>query len=209
MNLSPEALERVLTELADRADGDHVGDRVPAIRDRARRAARRRTGALAAVVTVLIVLATGATGFGGLPLLRGEGPDPAKRPAPIKPFLTISLVRDEKTAAMVKPQMGGKIVVVKVTLRGRVPQVSDFDARGGKATDNLRGLLMDWGNGGGQGAEPAEGFGCGAGAPLVDVNTSFLMTTEYVRPGPETVTFKTGACDPIGQVEQKLTFVVE
>ncbi len=63
--------------------------------------------------------------------------------------------------------------------------------------------------GGGSGREPAEGFACDAGAPLMDVDTSFLMTNEYVQLGPQTVTFKTGACDPIGQVEQKLSFMVQ
>ena len=80
MNLSPEAFEQVLTELADRADAHPVVDRVPAVRGRARRNARRRAGALVTALAVLIVMASGAAGFGGLPMLRGQ--DPAKKPAP-------------------------------------------------------------------------------------------------------------------------------
>jgi hypothetical protein len=178
MNLSPEGLERLLTELADRADSDQVGDRVPAIRGRVRRAARRRAAALAAAATVIIVL----------------------------------LAPDEKVAALLKPQRGGRIVVISVTIRGRVPQASTFDARDGKPTDNLRELLMDWGNEGWEGTQgvlPVEGFGCDAGAPFIDISTSFVVTHEYLQPGPETATFLTGACAPVGPVEQKLSFMVK
>jgi hypothetical protein len=209
MNLSPEAFEQVLAELADRADDHQVVDRVPAVRGRARRAARRRAGAVAAAVTVIVVLATGVAGFGGMPLLRGEKPAPATKPTPTGPYLTVTLVRDERVAAVLKPERGGRIVVINVILRGRVPQASTFDPKHGQATDNLRGLQMDWGDRGGQGALPVEGFGCDAGAPLMDISTSFVMTHEYLQSGPETVTFKTGACNPVGPVDQKLSFVVK
>jgi len=82
MNRSPEAFKQILTELADRADAHPVMDRVPAVRRRARRNARRRAGALTAVLAVLIVLAAGVGGFSGLPLLRGQVSDPAHKLAP-------------------------------------------------------------------------------------------------------------------------------
>jgi hypothetical protein len=213
MNLSPEAFEQVLAELADRADGDQVVDRVPAVRRRARRNAQRRAGVLAASLVVLVVLASGVAGFGGLPSLRGEGAGPAATPA--GPYLTVQLERDEKTEASVPPYTeGARAVVVNVILRGRVPQAAGYRP-GDQITDNLRELNMGIDGRVNEGATAQKGFHCDPDAPLVDIDTSFLMTLNfaplknYRMLGPHELTFITGACAPVGQVVQKLTVVLK
>jgi hypothetical protein len=216
MNLSPEALEQVLTELADRADGHHVVDRVPAIRGRARRNARRRAGAMVTAVAVLAVVGSGVARFGGGPLLHGESPQPATTPAPTGPYLTVQLVRDEKTEATITPQTsGGRVVVVDVILHGRVPQASDYQA-GAVSTDNLRELAMTAdGRPAGSSSLAEPGFHCAPGVPLVDVDTSFLMTLQLAAEpndpvvGPHHLTFTTDGCAPVGEVQQSLDIVVK
>jgi hypothetical protein len=217
MNLSPEAFEQVLTELADRADGHQVLDRVPAVRGRARRNARRRVGALAAALTVLIVLASGVAGFGGLPLLRGQGLGPTKKPAPTGPYLTVQLVRDQKAEATLTPRFsGGRVVVIQVTLHGRVPQWSGYQA-GADVRDNLWELLMNVDND----TSPwtvrptQKGFHCDPGAPLVNIDTSFPVKLQFLPDaafpmlGPHDLRFTAGACVPVGLVQQKLTIEVK
>lgn len=218
MNPSPDAFERVLTELADRADRHTVVDRVLAVRGRARRNARRRAGALAAALTVLIVMASGVAGFGGLPLLRGQGPDPANKPAPPGPYLSVQLVRDEKKEATLTPRIsGGRVVVVRVILHGRVPKWSGYQA-GADVTDNLWEMLLTADNSGGYPVtlRPTQtGFRCDPGAPLVDIDTSIPVTIQYqpdeATPmlGPHELRFTAGACVPVGLIQQKLTVVVK
>src|SRR4051794_9145955 len=216
MNLSPEALEQALTALADRADAHPVLDRVPAVRGRARRNARRRAGALAATLTVVIVLASGVAGFGGLPLLRGQGLGPAKKAAPAGPYLSIQLVRDEKKEATLTPRVsGGRVVVVNVIMRGRVPQWSGYRP-GADVKDNLWEALLI-GDGGKMTVtvRPTKlDFHCAPNAPLVDMDTSFPVIINY-EPGVATpmlgrhdLRFTASACPPVGLVQQKLTVVV-
>jgi len=215
MNLSPEAFEQVLTELADRADGHQVVDRVPAVRGRARRNARRRAGALVTALTVLIVLASGMAGFGGLPVLRGQGP--AEKPAPPKPYLSVQLVRDEAKEATTTPRYnGGRVVVVKVILRGRVPRWSGYQA-GADVRDNLWEALL-YADGGKDIVEvrPTQlKFHCDPAAPLVDIDMSFPLTLNYGPDryipmlGPHDLRFTASACAPAGLAQQKLTVVVK
>ncbi len=213
MNLSPEAFEQVLAELADRADANQVVDRVTAVRGRARRNAQRRAGTLVASLVVLVVLASGVAGFGGLSSLRGEGTGPAATPA--APYLTVRLERDEKTEASVPPYTkGARAVVINVILRGRVPQAAGYRP-GEPITDNLRELNMGTDGRVSQGATVQNGFHCDPDAPLVDIDTSFLMTLDfapiknYPMLGPHELTFVTGACAPVGPVVQKLTVVLK
>jgi hypothetical protein len=217
MNLSPEAFERVLTELADRADAHPVADRVPAVRARARRNARRRAGVVAAALTVLIVMASGAAGFGGLPLLRGQGAGPAKKLNPPGPYLLAQLVRDEKREATLSPRVsGGRVVVINVSLRGRVPRWSGYQA-GGDVRDNLwEALLIADGGDTTVNVRPTKlDFHCDPAAPLVDIDISFPVTLNY-RPdvatpmlGRHDLRFTASACAPVGLVQQKLTIVVK
>jgi hypothetical protein len=216
MNLSPEAFEQVLTELAARADEHQVVDRMPAVRGRARRNSRRRAGALVTALTVLIVLASGVAGFGGLPLLRGEG-SPAKKPAPSGSYLNVQLVRDQKAEASLHPRVsGGRVVVVKVIIHGRVPQWSEYQA-GTDVKANLWEMMLyaDGGNTTVTIRPLQSGFHCNPGAPLVDINTSFPVTLNYephiATPmlGSHDVRFATGACVPVGLVQTTLTVVVK
>jgi hypothetical protein len=220
MNLSPEALEQVLTELADRADEHQVLDRVPAVRGRARRNARRRTGVLVAALTVVIVLASGVAGFGGLPLLRGEGVGPAKKltvTSPVGPYLSVQLVRDEKAEATRTPrQHGGRVVIVNVVVHGRVPRWSGYQA-GADVKDNLSEVMLtsDQGNTVVTIRPTQEGFQCDPHAPLVDIDTVIPVDLEYdphvVAPvlGPHDLAVTVGACVPIGLVLRTLTVVVK
>jgi len=74
------------------------------------------------------------------------------------------------------------------------------------ATDNLLGLQMDWGDESSDRANPQ--YFCMPGAPLVTMDTEFEMDHEYPRPGTYTVTFQTGACDPVGRVTKTLALTV-
>jgi hypothetical protein len=216
MNLSPEAFEQVLAELADRADSHPVLDRVPAVRGRARRNARRRAGALAAALTVLIVLASGVTGFGGLPLLRGQGAGPAKK-GPDGAYLSVQLLRDEKEEATRTPYFrGGRVVVINVILHGRVPRWAGYQP-GTDVRNNFweMEMITDHGNNTLAMRPMQENFHCNPRAPLVDVDTSVPVTLEYqpgiVTPvfGPHDVRFTVGACVPVGLVQQTTTVVVK
>jgi hypothetical protein len=217
MNLSPEAFEQVLAELADRADQHQVPDRVPAVRGRARRASRRRAGAVATALAVVIVIAFGVTGSGRLPFLRGHGPGPAHKPAPAKPYLSVQLIRDEGAeAGLTLRRSGGRMVVIKVTVHGLVPQASGYQP-GADATENLSELVLtaDGGNRTVTMRPTQQGFHCDAGAPLVRIDTSFPVKLEY-DPGVATpmlgsheVAFTAGACIPVGLILQKLTVVVK
>jgi hypothetical protein len=215
MNLSPEAFEQVLTELADRADGHQVVDRVPSVRGRARRNARRRAGAMAAALAVVIVLVSGVAGFGGLPILRGGGPGPAHE-LPPRPYLTVQLVRDEKKEAMTTPrQAGGRVVWVNVILHGRVPRRTGYQT-GADVKQNLWELKLtaDRGNYTVT-VRPLQEVQCNADAPLVDIDTSIPMQLEYdpgnyiPMLGSHDLTFTTGACMPVGLIRKTLTVMVK
>jgi hypothetical protein len=107
------------------------------------------------------------------------------------------------------------VVVVDVILRGRVPQASDYRA-GGVVTDNLRELAMEAdGRPAGSSRLAEKGFRCDPGAPLVNIDTSFLMTLQLgAAPndpvvGPHQLTFATDGCAPVGEIQQSLDIVVK
>jgi hypothetical protein len=204
MNRSPDGLDRVLDELASRADLHQTSDRVPAIHRRARRAAALRVASVAGALTAVVAVAI-AVGSGGLPFTRAEESTPAHhQPAP---FLKVSLAYEDKLAAAITPRMPGIPVVIRVNLHGRVPQMADAAGElATSATENTLGFKMHWSSTGYDGASP--GYACVAGARLVDVNEEFLMTNYYARPGTYTIVFDTAACDPVGKVSQTLTFTV-
>lgn len=213
MNLSPEALEQVLTDLADRADAHHVIDRVPAVRSRARRNAQRRAGALAGGLAVLLVLVAGLVGSGGLPLAHDQGP--AKQPVPAGPFLSLQLLRDPAAEIAATPrQSGGRVVVVDMVLHGRVPQVSGYRA-GDDVRVNLSELLLS-SDGGNTTVtlRPTRAIHCDPGAPLVNIDLTVPVRLEYdehvvtPRLGPHDLAASTGACLPVGLVLAKLTVTV-
>jgi hypothetical protein len=215
MNLSPEAFEQVLTELADRADAHPVVDRVPAVRGRARRNARRRAGALVTALAVLIVMASGAAGFGGLPMLRGQ--DPAKKPAPPRPYLSVQLVRDQKLEATRPPRfVGGRVVVVDVIMHGRVPRWTGYQS-GADVRDNLWEALLYADHGSTiVTVRPTQlKFDCDPAAPLVDINTSFPVTLNYgpgryiPMLGTHDLRFTASACAPAGLATAKLNVVLK
>jgi hypothetical protein len=215
MNLDSEVFEQVLTELAERADAHPTLDRLQAVRARARRNARRRVGALASGLAILIAVTAGVGSFGGLPLLRGQSQSPAE-PVPTGTYLSVRLVRDEAKEATLTPRFsGGRVVVVTVILHARVPQWSGYQA-GADVTDNLSEMLLtaDGGNMTVTVRPTQAGFRCDPGAPLVDIDTSFPVSLQY-RPGVVTpmlgrhhLRFTAGACVPVGLVQQKLTVVV-
>ena len=139
--------------------------------------------ALAAVATV-----------GGGP--DGGTPGPT---APSKPFLTVDLERDDAVAAALQPSAEGFLVVVQVSVRGLVPQLTR-EGSPAAGPDNLLGLMMYWGDGS-QGYTPLE-HSCVPDAPLVDVDTEFVVQHVYRLPGEYTVTYQTGACEPVRSVTQ-------
>jgi hypothetical protein len=200
----PDALDRVLADLASRADLHQTSDRVPAIHRRARRAAAVRVAAVAGALTAVVAVAV-AVGSGGLPFTRAEESIPAHhQPAP---FLKVSLAYEDKLAAGLTPSRPGIPVVIRINLHGRVPQMANrTGALATSATDNTLGFKMHWSKNGYDGATP--GYACVAGARLVDVDEEFLMTTYYRRPGTYTIAFDTAACDPVGPVSKSLTITV-
>ncbi|MEP6762045.1 MAG: hypothetical protein ABJA93_11880 [Sporichthyaceae bacterium] len=204
MNLSPDALDRALTELAERADLDESVDRVPAIHHRARRAATVRlasvAGALAAVAAVVAI----TLGAGGLPFTRADSV-PAK-PAP-KPFLTVGLESQEELAAGLSDRGLGTPVVVQITFHGLVPQMYNDAGELATGTDNLLSLQMYWDPRGWDGRGSSE-YHCVRGAPLVKMDNEFLMTTYAFRAGTHPITLRATACDPVGEVSEKLSLTV-
>lgn len=204
MNLSPDALDRALTELASRADLDESVDRVPAIHHRARRAATVRVasvaGGLAAVVAVVAI----TLGAGGLPFTRADSV-PAK-PAP-KPFLTVGLDSQEELAAGLSDRGLGTPVVVQVTIHGLVPRMYNDVGELATGTDNLKYAKMYWDPRGYDGFSSSD-YHCEPGAPLVRVDSQFLMTTYATRAGTHPITFRTAGCDPVGEVSKKMSLTV-
>ncbi len=211
-----DALERVLADLATRADPHQPPDRVLAIHRRARRAAAARIAVGAGVLTALVAVVAVAAGSGGLPLTGGNGVRPADRthgptgsarPSPTAPFLTVTLRRDDTVGALISPKQEGVPVVVQVTVHGLVPQGSPTAGQAvPTGTESLLGLRMDWGDRSVDGAAPQ--YACAASVPLVPIDTQFLMTHQYQRPGTYTATFRTGGCSPVGGVTQTLSLTV-
>lgn len=205
MNLSPDALDRALNDLASRADQDEFADRVPAIHRRARRAATVRVasvaGGLAAVVAVVAI----TLGAGSLPFTRAVSV-PAK-PAP-KPLLTVGLESQEELAAGLSDRgLGGKPVVVQVTIHGLVPQMYNDAGEVGTGTENLKYVRMYWGPRGYDGVLSSD-YRCEPGAQLVRVDTQFLMTNYFTRAGTYPITFVAAACGSVGEVSKQMSLIV-
>lgn len=203
MNLSPDALDRALTELASRADLDGSVDRVPAIHRRARRAATVRVASVAGAVTALVAVI--AITLGGVPFTRADSA-PAK-PAP-KPFLTVGLESQPESAAGLPDRgLGGHAAVVQVTIHGLVPQRYNDAGEVGTGTDNLKHFRMYWDPRGYEGMVSSD-YHCEPGARLVRVDTQFLMTGYYRQPGTYPITFVTAGCGSVGEVSKKLDLIV-
>ena len=207
MNRSPDALDRVLADLASRADLHQPADRVPAIHRRARRAAAVRVAAAAGACTAVVAVVAVALGSGGLPFNRADT-DPAVQPTKSAPFLKVGLSDAKELAAGLPDSgQGPHVVVIQITLRGRVPQHADPAGDPVTAgTDNLLGLEMDWGDHGTSGR--TAGGSCAPDAKLVDVNTSYLVTNHYRRAGTYRLTYTASACAPVGTVTKTMTVTV-
>jgi tetrahydromethanopterin S-methyltransferase subunit F len=203
MSLTPDALDRALVDLAARADRDQPTDRVPAIHRRARRDAAVRAATVAGALTAVVAVVLLVVGP-GLPFTRADSADPAV--GRTKPFLTVALARDDKLAAALPANgLGGIAVVVQITQHGLVPQLSNAAGEKATGTDNLLGLQMDWGDHSNDGANPQ--YKCVPGARLVHINNDFVMTHHYA-PGTYTISYRTGACDPVGEVTRTVTVKV-
>jgi hypothetical protein len=68
-------------------------------------------------------------------------------------------------------------------------------------------LKLSWGDPTTQGFTPVE-HTCVADAPLVEVDTEFVVQHVYTRPGVYTVTYETAACEPVGSVTRTLELTV-
>jgi hypothetical protein len=211
MNRSPGGLERMLAELAVRADADQPADRVSAIHARARRAEVARAGAVVGVVVTIIVLVAGTVDHGG-PLwhrdsMTGPAASAAAARTPRAPYLTIDLARDAPVV-LPNPPIEGITVVIEVTLKGLVPQLSGTVGHADKpGTDNLSDLRLDWGDAGANSRHSDET--CVASAPLLPVDTDYVASHVYAKPGTYTVTYTARACDPVGKVSRTLVLTVK
>lgn len=158
-------------------------------------------------VAAVLAVAAAAVGSGVLPFPGRDGREgpssiASAQPAPSVPFLTVELERDDKTAAALPPPAEGVLVVIQVSVRGFVPQLT---RNGSPAVgpDNLHGLTLNFGDGSTSGHSPEEHV-CMAAAPLVEVDSEFVIKHVDQRPGQYTVTYHTAACEPIGTVTQTL-----
>jgi len=118
------------------------------------------------------------------------------------------LASDAKLAAALPDNgQGPHVVVIRIGLRGRVPQHADPNGDPVTAgTDNLLGLQMYWDENSSEGRTPAGT--CAPDAKLVDVDSSYLMTNHYARAGTYEITYVATACDPVGTVTKTLTVTV-
>ena len=173
-------------------------DRAPASDRRPRRAAAVRAAAVAGACAAVAV----ASGCG---TSHRASPDPAVPPTPTAPFLEVSLASEANLAAALPDKgLGTHVVVIRISLHGRVPQHADPNGDPVTAgTDNLLGLEMHWDETSSAGRSP--GGTCAPDAKLVDVDTSYLMTNYYERAGTYKITYVAGACDPVGTVTKTLT----
>jgi hypothetical protein len=204
--MTPDVLERALAEIATRADSHPVGDRVAAIRRRARRVAALRVSAVA-VATAATVAAAVALSGGGLPFAR-EGTPADRTP---KPFLRVELREAPELAAAIAPPEVGTNVVVDVTVEGLVPQLAPPPGEPvPEGLDNLIQFRVDWGDRlwSGNGVSDAGMGRCVAGAPLVPVTDDSPFTHAYREPGTYTVRYRASACSPIGAVKETITVTV-
>jgi len=166
------------------------------------------------MLAAIVALAVGSgallrsTRGDGAAVDRSSGATDAVTPMPSAPFLTVILERDDGLAAQLAPPPQGTVIVVRVTVRGVIPQLS---LPGGQVPesgpDNLLGLEMNWGDGSLNQANRGE-YSCPAGARLVEVSSEFVITHAYARPGTYTATYQTGACDPVGRVVQRIGLTV-
>ena len=183
---------------AARADLHQPAGGVPETHRRARRAAAVRAAAVAAACAA-VVAACGDTSSDD------ANPDTAAQTTSSAPFLEVSLTSEDKLAAALPDNgQGPHVVVVRITLHGRVPQHADPNGDPVTAgTDNLLGLQMHWDE---TSSEGRDGDGtCAPDAKLVDVDTSYLMTNHYERAGTYEISYDATACDPVGTVTKTLT----
>ena len=123
------------------------------------------------------------------------------------PFLIVELARDDGVAAAMQAPPEGIRVVVQVSVRGFVPRVAR-DGIQAAGQDNLKGLVLTWGDGV---SSSWRGLGeptCVAAGPLVEVDMEFVDDHVYGSPGRLHVTFETSACEPVGSVRRTLVLTV-
>jgi hypothetical protein len=128
------------------------------------------------------------------------------RPAPSVPFLTVRLTRDDALAAALERPADGTLVVIQVSVQGAVRPLT-HNGNQAIGADNLLGLELNWGDGFVNRHIVGE-HSCELDAPLVEVQTQFVIEHVYAIPGSYTVTYHTGACDPVGQVTSTLALTV-
>jgi hypothetical protein len=102
----------------------------------------------------------------------------------------------------------GILVVVQVSIHGFVPPLTR-DGSQATGAENLHGLKVSWGDpsGGGQSFTPGE-HDCVADAPLVEIDTEFVVWHVYTLPGVYTMTYETAACEPVRSVTRTLELTV-
>jgi hypothetical protein len=202
--MTRDPLDQALATLAARADTHRPGDRVPAVRRRARRAAAVRAGAAGgavALVAVAVLLGAGE----GTPFAReGTPADPAPRP-----YLKVSVTEAPELEARIPPDPRGEHrLVVMVTVEGLVPRREPApDEEPPEGLFNVH-HDFDWGVYGRRGPRESS-YTCTAGAPLMPVREEYPVTAIYERPGTYTVTYRFEACDPVAPIERELTVTVE
>lgn len=199
MTNADEHVARLLTQLAERADGHDPLDRVPLVRRRARRTAVVRTtvlaGGLAAVVALVV-----AVGSGAVPLLRGHRPEPA-RPATVA-TLVVDMRQDDGLTDSVPRRVPGPRAVVVVHVHGLVPAraVKDVSPSG---REYLLGFKL-FTTGLQRSATPEDGP-CVPGGSLVPVDDEFPIEVQFAKKGANQVTYETAACPPVGSVRRTIT----
>ena len=209
--MSQDAIERALTELAERADTHLAPDVVRSVRRRVRRyAAVRTAAATAAVATVaagISVLAAGGSPFDRTTQL------PVGRPTgtPSGPYLTVELHPDPDLASRLPNRQPGVPAVVEVVVRGNLPT-----GQGWPVERSVLGVQVDWGDGtfDGQGADGPTGLdrtaaaSCPPAGQLRAWERSEPMTHHYDRPGTYTVTYRALVCGVPGEVTKTVELTV-
>ena len=201
MTDTDEHVARLLTQLAERADGHAPHDRVPLVRRRARRAAVVRASALAGGLAAALALAV-AVRTNTLPLLRDDRPEPARPVPPRVASLIVDVRQDDALIDSLPARPPGPHAVIVVHVHGLVPARSVRDVSPSDG-EHLLGFKL-FTTGLQQSATPEDGR-CVPGGPLVPVDDEFPIEVQFAKKGANQVTYETAACPPIGTVRRTIT----